>query len=179
MATGGSRGVFVVTSSSDDRWRQLAILIDAALDRGPAERAGYLENECAGDLALRAEVEGIVAKGSKPSFLDSGALAFATPLFEATRVPGRAKSRDGVLYELERELGRGGMATVYLAHDPKHDRSVALQVLDTDFTSAPAGERFVREIRLMGRLQHPLIVGLVDSGVFVADAGTLAGRPYY
>jgi len=74
-----------VTSSSDDRWRQLGILIDAALDRGPAERAGYLENECAGDLALRAEVEGIVAKGSKPSFLDSGALAFERELGERVR----------------------------------------------------------------------------------------------
>jgi serine/threonine-protein kinase len=71
------------------------------------------------------------------------------------------------------------MATVYLARDPKHDRSIALKVLETDFTSPAAGERFVREIRLIGRLQHPLIVGLLDSGVFAAHAGALAGRPFY
>jgi len=161
-----------------ERWQQLTRLIEAALDHGPAER-GYLETACAVDPALRTEAESIVSKGLAPSFLDSSALAFASPLFEATGLPERARSRDGALYDFERELGRGGMATVYLARDAKHDRSVAIKVLDTDFTSPAASERFVREIRLIGRLQHPLIVGLLDSGVFAADAGVLAGRPYY
>jgi serine/threonine-protein kinase len=66
-------------------------------------------------------------------------------------------------YRIERELGRGGMATVYLAHDLRHDRKVALKVLDPE-TAAVAPSRFQREIRLAARLQHPNIVTVHDSG---------------
>jgi eukaryotic-like serine/threonine-protein kinase len=67
-------------------------------------------------------------------------------------------------YEIERELGRGGMATVYLAHDRKHDRPVALKVLHPDLGAALGPERFQREIRLAARLQHPHILPVFDSG---------------
>ena len=67
-------------------------------------------------------------------------------------------------YALERELGRGGMATVYLAHDLKHDRSVALKVLHPELASVLGPERFQREIRLAARLQHPHILTVLDSG---------------
>jgi serine/threonine-protein kinase len=67
-------------------------------------------------------------------------------------------------YRLERELGRGGMATVFLAHDRKHDRSVALKVLDPDIARAIGTERFQREIQLSARLQHPHILTVLDSG---------------
>jgi tetratricopeptide (TPR) repeat protein/TolB-like protein len=65
---------------------------------------------------------------------------------------------------LQRELGRGGMATVYLAHDLKHDRPVALKVLNLELTATLGPHRFQREIRTAGRLQHPHILGLHDSG---------------
>lgn len=58
-------------------------------------------------------------------------------------------------YVLERELGRGGMATVYLARDFKHDRSVPVRVLRPDLAAALGAERFLREIRLTAQLQHP------------------------
>ena len=58
-------------------------------------------------------------------------------------------------YTLERELGRGGMATVYLAHDVHHDRPVALKVLHPELAAALGPERFLREIRTTARLQHP------------------------
>src|SRR6266540_696776 len=58
-------------------------------------------------------------------------------------------------YALERELGRGGMATVYLARDLKHDRLVALKVLHPELAAILGPERFQREIRLAARLQHP------------------------
>lgn len=58
-------------------------------------------------------------------------------------------------YVLERELGRGGMATVYLAHDLRHDRSVALKVLHPELAQTLGPERFQREIKLAARLQHP------------------------
>ena len=67
-------------------------------------------------------------------------------------------------YRLERELGVGGMATVYLAHDLKHDRDVALKVLRPDLAAALGGTRFLREIRITAQLNHPNIVPLLDSG---------------
>jgi eukaryotic-like serine/threonine-protein kinase len=67
-------------------------------------------------------------------------------------------------YRIERELGRGGMATVYLAHDIRHDRLVALKVLRPALALGLGTERFLREIRLTARLQHPHIVPLLDSG---------------
>ncbi len=67
-------------------------------------------------------------------------------------------------YRIERELGAGGMATVHLAHDLKHDRDVAIKVLHPDLGAALGGERFLSEIRTTARLQHPHILPLLDSG---------------
>ena len=67
-------------------------------------------------------------------------------------------------YRMERELGAGGMATVFLAHDIKHDRDVAIKVLHPDLGAALGGERFLTEIRTTARLQHPHILPLLDSG---------------
>ena len=67
-------------------------------------------------------------------------------------------------YTIDRELGAGGMATVYLAHDLKHDRDVAIKVLHPDLGAALGGERFLTEIRTTARLQHPHVLPLLDSG---------------
>jgi serine/threonine protein kinase/Tfp pilus assembly protein PilF len=67
-------------------------------------------------------------------------------------------------YRLDREIGAGGMATVYLAQDLKHDRPVALKVLRPELAAVLGGERFLNEIRITGRLQHPHILPLLDSG---------------
>ncbi|PYO81078.1 MAG: hypothetical protein DMD65_13725 [Gemmatimonadetes bacterium] len=67
-------------------------------------------------------------------------------------------------YRIERELARGRTATVFLAHDMKHDRQVALKVLHTELAAAVGPERFVREIQFAARLDHPHIVALHDSG---------------
>jgi serine/threonine-protein kinase len=67
-------------------------------------------------------------------------------------------------YQLEREIGRGGMATVYLARDLKHDRDVAIKVLHPDLGAALGSDRFLSEIRTTARLQHPHILPLLDSG---------------
>jgi len=74
-------------------------------------------------------------------------------------------------YRIERELGQGGMATVYLAHDLRHDREVAIKVLHPDLGAALGADRFLTEIRTTARLQHPHILPLLDSGS--ADAGLL------
>ena len=67
-------------------------------------------------------------------------------------------------YRLERELGQGGMATVYLARDLRHDRDVALKVLRPDLAAILGGERFLNEVRITARLDHPHILHLIDSG---------------
>jgi len=67
-------------------------------------------------------------------------------------------------YTIERELGRGGMATVYLARDVKHDRPVALKLLRPELAAVLGAERFLREIRFTAQLQHPHILTLIDSG---------------
>ena len=70
-------------------------------------------------------------------------------------------------YRIERELGAGGMATVYLARDLKHERDVAIKVLRAELSRSITGERFLREIAITARLNHPHILALLDSG----DAG--------
>ena len=75
-------------------------------------------------------------------------------------------------YVVERELGAGGMATVYLARDLKHERSVAIKLLHPDIAESLGSERFLREIRLAAALTHPHILPLFDSG----EAG---GRMFY
>jgi TolB-like protein len=75
-------------------------------------------------------------------------------------------------YAVERELGRGGMATVFLADDRKHRRPVAIKVLHAELAAALGAERFLREIEIAARLQHPHILPLYDSG-------SAAGLLYY
>ena len=75
-------------------------------------------------------------------------------------------------YVVERELGTGGMATVYLARDLKHERSVAIKLLHQDIAESLGSERFLREIRLAAALTHPHILPLFDSG-------EAAGRMFY
>ncbi|HUF28721.1 MAG TPA: protein kinase [Gemmatimonadaceae bacterium] len=82
----------------------------------------------------------------------------------------------GDRYRIEHELGRGGMGVVFLAHDPKHDRRVALKVLRPEVANTTGAERFLREIRIAAKLQHPNILPLIDSGE--ADGLTYYVMPY-
>ena len=81
-----------------------------------------------------------------------------------TETAARLRASLADRYTIERELGAGGMATVYLAHDIRHDRDVALKVLKSDLAESLGRERFLREIRLAARLNHPHILSLHDSG---------------
>ena len=84
----------------------------------------------------------------------------------------RVKRAFGDRYAVERELGSGGMATVYLAEDPKHHRQVAIKVLLPSLVHTIGVERFLREIEVIARLQHPHVLTLIDSG-------EIDGLPYY
>jgi serine/threonine-protein kinase len=89
-----------------------------------------------------------------------------------TDVLGRLTNAVADRYRIERELGQGGMATVYLAHDVRHDRKVALKVLRPELSAILGGQRFLAEIKTTANLQHPHILSLFDSG----EAG---GLVYY
>jgi serine/threonine-protein kinase len=79
-------------------------------------------------------------------------------------------------YTIERELGSGGMATVYLAHDLKHERQVAVKVLRPEVAAALGADRFLREIKIAANLNHPHILPLHDSGE--ADGFLFYVMPY-
>jgi TolB-like protein/Tfp pilus assembly protein PilF len=82
-------------------------------------------------------------------------------------------------YRIERELGRGGMAIVYLARDLRHDRPVAIKVLRAELAHALGPERFLREIETAARLQHPLILPVFDSGATGSHDGRAAQSLWY
>jgi serine/threonine protein kinase len=81
-----------------------------------------------------------------------------------TDIPGPLQAALSDRYRLERELGAGGMATVYLAEDLKHHRKVAVKVLRPDLAASLGSERFLREIEVAANLTHPHILPLHDSG---------------
>ena len=79
-------------------------------------------------------------------------------------IPNRLAAALSGSYRIEREVGVGGMATVYLAQDLKHDRQVALKILRPELTAAMGTDRFPREIHIIAQMQHPHILPLYDSG---------------
>jgi serine/threonine-protein kinase len=81
-----------------------------------------------------------------------------------SEIPARMTAALSDRYAFERELGAGGMATVYLAHDLRHDRKVAIKVLRPELAAVIGAERFLKEIKTTANLQHPHILGLIDSG---------------
>jgi formylglycine-generating enzyme required for sulfatase activity len=81
-----------------------------------------------------------------------------------TEMIARLKSALSDRYTIEREIGAGGMATVYLAGDVKHNRHVALKVLRPELAAAVGGERFLREIEIAAQIEHPHVLTLIDSG---------------
>ncbi len=147
-------------SISSERWAALEPLIDAALDLPPEERDAYFDRAANGDRALRAQLARLVAACERDdALLDAPAGERFAALLEET--PPRILNGRFVI---EREIGRGGMAVVYLAHDRKHDRQVAVKILGPDAAAAIGADRFDREIKFAARLHHPNIVPLYDSG---------------
>jgi eukaryotic-like serine/threonine-protein kinase len=160
--------------SSPQRWPDIEQVLDRALELGPHDRAAFLDGACQGNPALRAEVERLLRAAERADgFLATPAPAYAAPLVErlaraevlppGTRLGG---------YEIERELGHGGMATVWLAEDVRHHRRVAIKVLHPELSAVLGSGRFLKEIELTANLQHPHILPLFDSG-------EAAGHLYY
>ncbi|HTG84156.1 MAG TPA: protein kinase [Gemmatimonadales bacterium] len=163
-----------MTLPTPERWAEIERLLDGALELASEERAEWLGRMCAEDPGLRAEVERLLeACDAAGPFLEEPAPVAAAALVTRVDVGDVLEPGDRVgSYEIVRELGRGGMAVVYLAHDLKHDRSVALKTLHPEIAAGLGPERFLREIRLTARLQHPHILSVFDSGA-------IDGRPWY
>ncbi|HEU4747379.1 MAG TPA: hypothetical protein VFS56_02680, partial [Gemmatimonadaceae bacterium] len=135
-------------------WSELASLVDALLDAAPGRRPALIEELSAGDPARRSELERLLAECEvEPAmFRRPAAERFAT-LFndDSARFPEALAAR----YRFIRELGRGGMATVYVARDLKHSRDVAVKVVRPEVASALGAERFLSEIEIVAQLHHP------------------------
>jgi len=167
-----------------DRWRQVAGVYEAALDREPAARAAFLAEACREDADLRREVESLLGHEHTPVVLDHEMRTVAAAVLEGVSrlQPG------GTLgpYRIDALLGAGGMGEVYRARDTKLNRDVALKVLPESFTADPDRvARFTREAHVLASLSHPNIAaihGFEDSGdvhalvLELVEGATLADR---
>ncbi|HEV7366545.1 MAG TPA: serine/threonine-protein kinase [Gemmatimonadales bacterium] len=149
-----------------DRWDEIERLLDQLLDSEPDGQRQLLARFRSDDPQLGAEVERILhAITRSEQFLRDHAADYASPLISdlaagSGLLPGSLLGT----YEIVRELGRGGAARVYLAHDRRHHRQVAIKVPHDEIAAILGAERFLREIRFAAQLQHPNILPLHDSG---------------
>ena len=143
--------------------RRISHLYQQAISRPDEERHAFLISACAGDEGLREEVElllvGHTTLDTTPP-TETSAEPIALPGDSVKAVPGAVFGS----YRIERFLGRGGMASVYLAQDIKHRRRVAIKVLKAEIAASIGVVRFLREIEIAARLVHPHILPLFDSG---------------
>ena len=144
--------------SSGGRWRRVSELFDRAVELDDGGRSRLLDVECAGDDHLRQEVASLLSAHDRAGILERGLPLPADSLHEAVAEALHER------YVVEREIGRGGMAAVFLAEERKHARRVVLKVLNPDLAARSGTDRFLREVAIIARLGHPNIVGLIDSG---------------
>jgi len=148
-----------------ERWQQIERLFHSALAQEPAERAEFLKEGCAGDEALRREVESLLRSHDLgDSFIEQPASDLAADMLVCRRSKLEAEQRIGH-YVIKRLLGEGGMGQVYLAQDVRLDRLVALKLLPEQFTvDAERVRRFEYEARAASALNHPNIVTIHEIG---------------
>jgi len=148
-----------------ERWATVKRIHQAALERELSQRGAFLDEACAGDAALRSEVESLLTyEPAAVSFMESPALDVAArSVSQDLSIPlvGRTLGH----YRVESLLGVGGMGEVYLARDPRLDRAVALKILPSDLTvDADRLQRFLREAKAASALNHPNVATIHDVG---------------
>ena len=148
-----------------EQWRVVDAILRAALSCEPAQRDAFVTQACGDDEELRREVASLLAAHDRAGdFLEQPASALLASGIAPTSLSKRLAAALAGRYEIEREIGRGGMATVHLARDLRHGRWVAIKVLREELAAAVGAERFLEEIRVTASLQHPHILPLFDSG---------------
>jgi serine/threonine-protein kinase len=152
-----------------DRWHRVHQVLDAALTRQPDEWAALLEETCGDDPELRQEVEALLARvDTAQRFLESPPAALAAALMaEEAEVSASHVGRRIGAYRLVKEIGRGGMARVFLAEraDGQFEHQVALKLLRPGLDAEIDRERFRAERQILATLNHPNIARLLDGGV--------------
>ena len=148
-----------------DHWTTVKRIHQSALDVDPSKRAAFVDELCGGDEALRREVHSLLTYATDAeSFLERPAVDIATAPssepHEATLV-GRTVSH----YQVLSLLGAGGMGEVYLARDPRLDRTVALKILPGELAAdVDRMQRFTREAKAASALNHPNVATIYDVG---------------
>ena len=145
-------------------WAELAPLVDTVLDTPIERRAAMLTTVSGGDPVRRAALERLIEECERDMpLLDRPATEQFDQLLEEEAEPPLPDLLGG-RYRIAREVGRGGMARVYLARDLKHARDVAVKVIRPDLAASLGRRRFLDEIAIAAGLRHPNIVPLYDSG---------------
>ena len=157
-----------------ERWQQIDSLLDAALEHPPEQRAAFLDHACAGDSALRKEVESLLEHDERAAdFIEAPAYADTLTLADEDRPAPEPEKTIGS-YKVLGSLGAGGMGEVYLALDTRLGRRVALKLLREGVTrDEDRLSRFRQEARAASALNHPNIltiyeIGQADSIYFIA-----------
>ena len=172
-------------------WQQIEKIYHSALEHEPRQRQAFLREACAGDEALRKEVESLLAhQPQAASFIEAPALEVAAKGMAQNQAQSLVGRQVGP-YKIHSLLGVGGMGEVYLAQDPRLDRTIALKILPTELASDPDRiRRFIREARAASGLKHPNVatiyeIGKSDEFHFIAMeyvegqtlAAKISGRP--
>ena len=152
-----------------EQWRKINELFEAALERPVDERAAFLAHACAGDDEMHRRLEAMLAADARDDLLiDSPAYRILNAPLPSMLGPDDSQSFSGEMigaYQLTRELGRGGMGTVYLAYDTRLGRPAAVKLLPSRLSNNPERVyRFQREARAASALNHPNIITIYDFG---------------
>jgi WD40 repeat protein/serine/threonine protein kinase len=151
---------------NEHHWREIERIFEAAVEHDTTERAAFVQAACAGDEALRREVERLLAADQKAQQI--GARFLASPLHSA---PDTKLGH----YRLRHEIARGGMGAVWLAEraDEQFQQQVAIKVMHAGGSSDELQRHFQHERQILADLNHPNIARLLDGGT------TADGRPYF
>src|SRR5215472_6695129 len=146
-----------------ERWQRIVDLAEAAAELPGQERAAFLADACAGDAALRAEVESLLESDERSEgFIETSGFRIAAEII-ADDPAASLVGRDLGAYKIVDLLGVGGMGEVYLAEDTRLGRKVALKFLPDYFTSDRTRiRRFEREARAASALNHPNILTVYE-----------------
>jgi serine/threonine protein kinase/tetratricopeptide (TPR) repeat protein len=158
------------STASAALWRQAFDVLDRALELAPGERAAYVEHACRDDPALGAAASALLVGADSRTFLDAPAAEFAAPLLGdlPPQTDGTPANLQIGAYRIVREIGHGGMGTVYLAEraDNQYQKRVALKLLPRwSAGNERLIRRFIEERQILAALDHPDIARLFDGGV--------------
>ena len=150
------------------RWQQAKAIFHGAVETDPAVRADFLREHCGGDEELRREVQSLLDSEKDPmSLLETAVMGVAVIAAAPERQVPAPPAIMGNRYEVERELGRGGMSVVYLARDRQllGKRVVVKVLLETTSLDPWIRQKFLQEMEALSRIDHPGVVGVLDTGL--------------